>query len=81
MLHWSLTACAVLLLIFACVDFHIVNQIQTKSPSIVWLDGPPSPEGRQELAQWHWDQAVRWLLYALGTFMAGRAARYVLSDE
>jgi hypothetical protein len=79
-LHWSLTAFAVLLLILAYFDFTTANQIET-STGVLWSDGSPSPERRQELALWHWNQAMRWLLYALGAFMAGRAARYVLSGE
>jgi hypothetical protein len=80
-LHWSLTAFAVLLLIRVYFDFTTASQIETNSAGILWLEGPPSPERRQELALWHRNQAMSGLLYALGALMAGRAVRYVLSGE
>lgn len=70
-IHWCLTATAVLLAILGSLQLW----------SAVGLLESPDGEQLLEMAIWYEQQGVRWLGVALLTFVAGRVFRYILSGE
>jgi hypothetical protein len=74
-LHWSLAVFAVLIGLLSARYFQTASAIDVTAPaSGGW-------ESAQQIADWHSEQGAQWLFFALGLFIAARAARYVLSAE
>jgi hypothetical protein len=74
-LHWSLTFFAALAAVM------VFSYLRTASVIDVTAPAPGGWESSQAIADWHFNQGTKWILYALGAFFAGRALRYVLSAE
>lgn len=79
-IHWALTSISILFLIMAYFDFITARHLED-STGILLSDGSLSPDDPREVRALHWELAIRWLLYAVGAFLGGRVARYVLSNE
>lgn len=76
--HWALLVYAALAALVAFLTLQSGSRIDVTAPLVG--DGG-GWESAQEIADWHWEQGTKWLFHALAAFLAGRAARYVLSAE
>jgi len=79
-LHWVLTAYAVVVLILALFNLHTADLLKDSTGLFV-LDGTPSTEAPAEAQAWHQRQGDKQFFHAFVAFVAGRISRYFLSAE
>lgn len=74
-LHWSLTAFAIMVGLLGISHLHSASIIDVSAPA------PEGWESAQAIVDWYSEQGTKWVFMAIGAFIVGRIARYVLSAE